>query len=132
MNNRIIIVDNDSGFRKGLKTILQNIGHVESIEEASNGEEFLKILMRKDFDLVFMDLKMPVMDGIEATRKAMDIDPDLTIIGFSSYENENYRNLMLQAGASEYLSKLNNNYDILSEILADPKNYFEKKHYSHI
>jgi DNA-binding NarL/FixJ family response regulator len=132
MNKRIIIVDNDSGFRKGLKTILQNIGYVESIMEASNGEEFLKILMRKDFDLVFMDLKMPVMDGIEATRKAMDIDPDLTIIGFSSYENENYRNLMLQAGASEYLSKLNNNYDILSEILADPKNYFEKKHYSHI
>lgn len=132
MNNRIIIVDNEPSFRKGLKTILQNIGHVESIEEASNGEEFLKILMRKDFDLVFMDLKMPVMDGIEATKKAMDIDPDLTIIGFSSYENENYRNLMLQAGASDYLSKLSNNYDILSEILSDPKNYFQKKHFSHI
>jgi len=132
MNKRIIIVDNDSGFRKGLKTIIQNIGHVESIEEAANGEEFLKILIRKDFDLVFMDLKMPVMDGIEATRKAIDIDPGLTIIGFSSYENENYRNLMLKAGASEYLSKLNNNYDILCDILTDPKSYFEKKHYSHI
>lgn len=132
MTNRIIIVDNESSFRKGLKTILQSIGYVECIEEASNGEEFLKMLIRKDFDLVFMDLKMPVMDGIEATRKAIKINPELTIIGFSSYESEHYRKLMLQAGASEYLSKLENNYDTLKEILSDPQSYFQKKHFSHI
>ncbi|MBK7093929.1 MAG: response regulator transcription factor [Saprospiraceae bacterium] len=125
--NRVIIVDNEINFRHGLKTILQNIGNIDYIEEASNGEEFLKILMRKDFDLVFMDLKMPVMDGIEATKKAKKLRPEIIIIGFSSYENEYYKNIMLEAGASEYLSKLKNNYDILTEILYNPIAYFNKK-----
>ncbi len=127
--SRVIIVDNDSNFRHGLKTILQNIGNVDYIEEASNGEEFLKLLLEKDFDLVFMDLKMPVMNGLEATKKARLIKPELIIIGFSSYENEEYRELMIAAGADDYLSKLRNNYDRLTDILNDTNYYFNKKEF---
>jgi len=129
---RIIIVDNESSFRKGLRTILENIGNVAYIEEATNGEEFLRMLLRKDFDLVFIDLKMPVMDGIEATKKAREIYPELTIIAFSTYENEQYRKLMIDAGADEYLSKMNNNYDALAEILAGTRHYAENNYLSHI
>ncbi|HAQ37773.1 MAG TPA: hypothetical protein DCX89_05125 [Saprospirales bacterium] len=129
---RIIIVDNESSFRKGLRTILENIGNADYIEEASNGQEFLKMLLRKDFDLVFIDLKMPIMDGIEATKKARAIYPDLTIIAFSSYENEHYRNLMLEAGADEYLSKMNNNYDALSDIMNSSGKFAQRKYLSHI
>ncbi len=129
---KVIIVDNDPGFRKGLRTILENIGNVAYIEEASNGQEFLKMLLRKDFDLVFIDLKMPVMDGIEATRKAHEIYPELTIIAFSAYESAQYRKLMIDAGADDYLSKMNNNYDALSEIMNSSGKFAQRKYLSHI
>lgn len=129
---RVIIVDNDPGFRKGLRTILENIGNVAYIEEAANGEEFLKMLLHKDFDLVFIDLKMPVMDGIEATKKAHSIYHDLIIVAFSAYESEYYRKLMIDAGAHDYLFKMDNNYDALSEIMNDRRHYSGKKYFTHI
>ncbi|MGE5355474.1 MAG: response regulator transcription factor [Deltaproteobacteria bacterium] len=130
--NKLIIVDNENNFRKGLKTILQNIGNVDLIDEASNGEEFLQKLTENEYDLVFMDIKMPVMDGIEATRKAKQSHPDLIIIGFSSYESEYYRKIMIDAGASTFLSKLKNNYDILTEILYHPEAFFNNKLFTNI
>ena len=130
--NKIIIVDNENNFRQGLKTILQNIGNVDHIDEASNGEEFLNKLAQNDYDLVFMDIKMPVMDGIEATRLAKQIKPELVIVGFSSYESDYYRNIMIEAGASGFLSKLKNNYDILTEILYHPETYFNNKIFTNI
>lgn len=118
---RVIIVDNEATFRMGLKTVLLNIGDVDVVAEASNGEEFLEIIDLVQADLVFMDIKMPVMDGIEATRKARVKRPDLTIIGFSSYINEDYINKMHDAGANGYLSKSGDNYDLLTKILNNPK-----------
>jgi len=117
---RIIIVDNEPTFRKGLKTILQNIGDVDVVAEASNGEEFLKLIDEISVDLVFMDVKMPVLDGVEATRKARITHPGLHIIGFSSYENEDYINRMVEAGACGYLTKSGDNYDLLSQIINNP------------
>ncbi|HNW89372.1 MAG TPA: response regulator transcription factor [Bacteroidales bacterium] len=118
---RVIIVDNDANFRKGLKTILLNIGEVEVTAEASNGEEFLELLSKVTADIVFMDVKMPLIDGIEATRKAKSIFPKLCIIGFSSYETEDYINKMLNAGANGYLSKSGDNYDLLTQIINNPQ-----------
>lgn len=118
---RVIIVDNDATFRKGLKTILLNIGDVEVVAEASNGEEFLKLLEVTTADLVFMDVKMPVMDGMEATKKAKSMFTELCIIGFSSYESDDYINKMLDAGAAGYLSKSADNYDLLTQIINNPQ-----------
>jgi DNA-binding NarL/FixJ family response regulator len=64
-----------------------------------------------------MDIKMPIMDGIEATRRAKILNPEITIIGFSSYENQDYINRMLDAGANGYLSKSGENYDLLAKIM---------------
>ena len=113
----VIIVDNEATFRKGLKTVLMNICDVNIIAEASNGEEFLSILKESKVDLVFMDIKMPIMDGIEATKKATTLFPNIAIYGFSSYETQEYINKMLDAGARGYLSKSKDNYDILSNII---------------
>ena len=118
---RVIIVDNEPTFRKGLKAVLGNIADVDIVGEASNGEEFLEIISNVEADLVFMDVKMPVMDGIEATRRARELFPLLTIIGFSSYENQDYINSMMNAGANGYLSKSGDNYDLLTNILSNPK-----------
>ncbi|NVO01673.1 MAG: response regulator transcription factor [Bacteroidetes bacterium] len=114
---KVIIVDNEATFRKGLKTVLLNIGEVEIVAEATNGEEFLNILNDHLVDVVFMDIKMPIMDGIEATRRAKILNPEITIIGFSSYENQDYINRMLDAGANGYLSKSGENYDLLAKIM---------------
>ena len=114
---KVIIVDNEATFRKGLKTVLLNIGEVEIVAEATNGEEFLDILNDHLVDVVFMDIKMPIMDGIEATRRAKILNPEITIIGFSSYENQDYINRMLDAGANGYLSKSGENYDLLAKIM---------------
>lgn len=118
---KVIIVDNEPTFRKGLKTVLLNIGEVDIVAEAANGEEFLELLTELTADVVFMDIKMPVMDGIEATKRAKCLYPELTIIGFSSYENLDYVNSMMDAGANGYLSKSGDNYDLLSEIMNNPK-----------
>lgn len=117
---RVIIVDNEATFRKGLKAVLLNIGEVDVVAEASNGKEFLELLNDVPADIVFMDIKMPVMDGIEATRKAKEIFPSIRIIGFSSYENKDYINSMMQAGANAYLNKSGDNYDLLTEIINNP------------
>lgn len=118
---RVMIVDNEATFRKGLKAILLNIGDVDIVGEASNGEEFLDLMKTKAADIVFMDIKMPVMDGMEATRKAKQLYPETTIIAFSSHEHPDYVNSMMRAGANGYLSKSGDNYDVLTYILNNPK-----------
>jgi len=117
---RVIIVDNEPTFRKGLKTILLNIGNVDVVGEASNGEEFLKLIEEVTADIIFMDVKMPVLDGVEATRKAKFQHPELHIIAFSSYENDDYINKMVDAGACGYLTKSGDNYDLLTQIINNP------------
>ncbi len=118
---RVMIVDNEATFRKGLKAILLNIGDVEIVAEASNGEEFLALIQNTEVDIVFMDIKMPVMDGIEATHRAKELYPGIVIIGFSSHEHQDYVSSMMHAGASGYLSKSCDNYDVLANIISNPK-----------
>ncbi len=118
---QVMIVDNEATFRKGLKAILQNIGDVEVVAEAVNGAEFLELLDTMMPDLVFMDIKMPVMDGIEATRRAKELYPSIVIIGFSSCEHHDYVKGMMNAGARGYLSKSGDNYELLTEIINNPK-----------
>lgn len=116
-----MIVDNSSHFRKGLAAVLKSIDPGLMIDEAASGSEFLEKISHSVPDLVFMDVRMPEMDGIETTRLARMHCPDTTIIGFSSYENETYIRMMLKAGANGYLFKSDDNYDFLCEIISHPE-----------
>jgi len=118
---KVIIVDDNENFRKGLKAVLNNMEHTEIIGEASNGKEFLEILSKREADLVFMDVKMPILDGIQATIAAKSAYPDLAIYAFSSYENEEYKKSMIEAGADGYLCKSHDNYELLNNIIKNPK-----------
>jgi YesN/AraC family two-component response regulator len=119
---RVIIVDDNENFRKGLKAVLNNMDQVEFIAEASNGKEFLDILKTSDADLVFMDIKMPYIDGIKATIEAKRKNPAIAIYAFSSYENDEYKKSMMEAGADGYLCKSHNNYELINSIITNSGN----------
>lgn len=114
---KVIIVDNDANFRKALKSVLVNIGDVEIIAEASNGKEVLDLFPTHMPDLIFMDIKMPEINGIEATKKIKTLYPNIDIVGISSYADDEYKNEMLNSGASFYLLKSDDNYNKLKSII---------------
>lgn len=105
MAYRVIIVDDHPIFRDGFKSFLSIQESVKEVLEAENGKIFLDVLQTSKVDLAFVDINMPEKDGFDATREALEIQPDLKIIGISSFENIEYIDKMLDCGASGYLLK---------------------------
>jgi DNA-binding NarL/FixJ family response regulator len=75
------------------------------VGEASNGAEGVMVVEMHRPDLVLVDVRMPVMDGIEATRRIKELDPDIRVIGFSSTDDDPTGAIMRRAGASGHLVK---------------------------
>ncbi|NJO91734.1 MAG: response regulator transcription factor [Chloroflexia bacterium] len=123
---KVILVDKASFLREAFKSILLSIGNVEIIAEASTGCEFIRLLDTHQPDIVFIDIKVEEINGIKATELALKKNKDLAIIGFSSVDKQCYVSQMMEAGAKGFLSKSKNNYDILSQIIKNPKkgNFF--------
>ncbi len=101
----VIIVDDHKILRDGLKLILNDMGYIDIIGEASNGKEFLEILDRHIPDLVIMDINMPIMNGVDATQRAMAKYPDLKVLVLSMYGDENYYNTMINLGVQGFILK---------------------------
>ena len=126
---RIIITDDHQLFRNGLKILLNAFPEFEVIGEASNGEEFLKILKNTQADVVLMDINMPEMDGIEATRKGLKLNPEIDIIALSMYGEEEYYYKMVDAGAKGFLLKDSDISEVKEAILTVRKggSYFSQE-----
>jgi len=119
MNNtalNIAIVDDHEIFRKGLKMVLGKIKIISHIYEAKDGEDFIEKLKNTDTDIVLMDIEMPNMNGIEATKQALKIRPDLRIIALSMFQDDEYIQSMIDAGVKGFLIK-NINKDILKKAI---------------
>ena len=102
---KVFIVDDHKIFRDGLKLLLSTIKDVKVVGEAPNGNIFLKLIQTNQPDIVFMDINMKEMDGIEATQKALELYPDLKIVVLTSFEDEEYFNRMTDLGVYGYLLK---------------------------
>ncbi len=102
---RIIIADDHQLFRNGLKMLLESVPGFEIAGEASNGEEFLQVLKNSPADIALMDINMPEMDGIEATRQGLKLDPSISVIALSMYGEEEYYYKMVDAGAKGFILK---------------------------
>ncbi len=126
MAHKIVIVDDHFIFRNGLRDLLEEIPSANVIAEASSGEEFIEILPGLNPDLVFMDIKMPGMNGVETTRKALEMFPDLKILALSMFGEGEYVEEMLQAGAMGYLLKNIGKDELIKAIdnMANDKGYF--------
>ena len=101
----IMLVDDHTLFRNGLRILLNNLKEYTVSGEAANGKEFLDLLKTQSPDLVLLDIDMPVMDGIEAAKKALSKYPDLKIITLSMYGEEDYYYKMVDAGVKGFLLK---------------------------
>lgn len=113
---KILIVDDHEIFRNGLKMVINKLKFAKVVAEASDGREFLSILPESNPDIVLMDIEMPVMNGIEATRAAIEQYPDLKIIALTMFNEEEYVESMLDAGVKGFLLK-NITKDILDRAL---------------
>lgn len=116
MRIRVIIVDDHRILRDGIKSLLKEMDDVELVAEASNGLEFLDLLKTCQADIVLMDINMPKMNGIEATREGLIRYPGLKIIVLSMYDDVNYYDSMIQLGVHGFLLK-ESNYDDLQKAI---------------
>ncbi|UCH15849.1 MAG: response regulator transcription factor [Bacteroidales bacterium] len=123
-----MLVDDHCLFRDGLKFILSQISGYTIIGEASNGKEFLELLRATLPDLVLMDIAMPEMDGIMATKRALNLYPDLKIVALSSYGDEIYYRRMIEEGVLGFLTKSSNKEELEFAIntVANGNNYFSQ------
>lgn len=101
---KVIVVDDHKTLRSGLTLLLKDIGH-EVIGQASNGREFLDLLDENIPDIVLMDIQMPIMDGITATREALSKFPELNILILSMHTDEEYYNTLVNIGAKGFIMK---------------------------
>lgn len=102
---KIVLVDDHSIFRESLKRLLvaEKIGDV--VAEAGNGKVFLEIIEKITPDLVLMDIAMPIMDGVEATKKAIEKYPNLQILALSMFDDEKYYQRMIESGVKGFVLK---------------------------
>ena len=102
---KIFIVDDHDLFRQGVKVLLGKSQKTEIIGEASNGKEFLDVIDDINPDVVLMDISMPVLDGIETTRQAILLKPDMKILTLSMFGDEEYYYKMIQSGVRGFIMK---------------------------
>ena len=114
MTIKILIVDDQSLFREALKTLLSAFPDFEIVGDASNGEESLRMVLQHSPDVVLMDLRMPVMDGVEATRRIVQMNKQTRVIVLTTFDDDENVFEGLRAGAVGYLLK-----DVSSEKLTE-------------
>ncbi len=114
---RIALVDDHALFRNGLKLLLDHTKNFKVVAEASNGREFVDQLTPDNApDVVLMDISMPVLNGIDATREAMGIAPQMKVIALSMFGEDDYYYEMINAGAKGFLLKNSDISDVMNAI----------------
>lgn len=115
---RVLLVDDQPLFREGVHTLLSLQPDLEVVGEAGNGEEALRLAARLRPDVILMDLQMPVLDGVEATRRLRLTQPDCRVIALTTFDDDEYVFEGLRAGAIGYLLKDTPSVKLLEAIRA--------------
>jgi DNA-binding NarL/FixJ family response regulator len=114
---RVLLADDQRLVRESLATLLGLLAGIDLVATASNGEEAVALVGEHRPEVVLMDLRMPRMDGIEATRRLRELHPDIRVIALTTYADDESVLGALRAGARGYLTKDASAGDILSAIL---------------
>ena len=102
---RVLIADDHTLVREGLRALLQGEGSFEVIAEASDGHEAIERALEMRPDVILMDIGMPGLDGLEATRRIVKVSPGIRVLVLTVHETEDYFFRALEAGAQGFLVK---------------------------
>jgi len=105
MTIKILLADDQSLFREGLRILLSTQPDFDVVGEAANGEEALRLAAKLRPHIVLMDMRMPIMDGVEATRRLSETQPDCRVIALTTFDDDDLVFEGLRAGAVGYLLK---------------------------
>lgn len=114
MTIRVLLVDDQALFREGLATLLMVWDDLTIVGEAANGEEAITAAQTHRPDVILMDLRMPVLDGVAATRRLRELLPESRVIVLTTFDDDEHVFEGLRAGAAGYLLK-----DVSSEKLVE-------------
>ncbi len=113
---RVLLVDDHQLVRTGIRRLLDDAAELAVVGEADCGEEALRLTREQHPDVVLMDVNMPGIGGLEATRKLLRVDPTVRIIALTVHVDEPYPSRLLEAGALGYLTKDCNEAEIIKAI----------------
>lgn len=111
-----IIVDDHKIFRESLTYVLESQANINVIAQANNGLELLSILKHTKPDIVLLDIEMPVMDGVEATREALKLHPDLKILVLSMHKDEEFYSSMIDLGVKGFILKESDTQEVIKAV----------------
>ncbi|MEM9219972.1 MAG: response regulator transcription factor [Cyanobacteria bacterium P01_F01_bin.150] len=114
---RLLLVDDQDLIRRGLKALLGTASDLEVVGEAGNGQEAATLVAQLNPDVVLMDVRMPVTDGVAGTRQICQQFPDTKVLMLTTFDDQEYVTQALQAGASGYLLK-DTPFDELTQAIA--------------
>jgi len=125
----LFIVDDHQMFRDGLKFLLAKLDNIEIIGEAENGKLFIDAIKNFEPDIVLMDISMPEMNGVEATKKAIELYPEIKIIALSMFGDEEYYYKMIHAGVKGFVLKESGSHELEEAIysILGNQNYFSQE-----
>jgi DNA-binding NarL/FixJ family response regulator len=123
---KIAIIDDHDLFREGIRLVVGQIENFEVIFDTSNGNIFLEFLQNNIPDVVLMDISMPIIDGVETTRKAIELRPSLNVIALSMFSDFTHYTQMINAGVKGFILKKSNKFELQQAINAvfSGGNYF--------
>lgn len=123
---RILIADDHEMIRNGLSSLLRGEPDIHVVEMAQNGKEALDFCGTRQIDVVLMDLNMPIMSGVEATKAIRALYPNTQVLAVTINDEPRFIKEVLQAGASGYILKHSTKAEIIDAIkdVADNKQHF--------
>lgn len=128
---RVLLVDDHKMIRDGIRALLDDVAEIQVVDEADNGKEALDLIRAGELkpDIVVMDVRMPEMSGIEATRIISEEFPDLPVLSLSMHDEVEYISKMLQAGAHGYMLKNAGKQELVMAIkkVATGEKYFSSE-----
>ena len=113
---RIVVADDQASVRQGLVVLLGLAPEIEVVAAAANGEEALRLVADKSPDAILLDLHMPVLDGIETTRRLTEQYPGVAVVILTTYVDDSSVVAALGAGASSYITKDADSADIVQAL----------------
>jgi RNA polymerase sigma factor (sigma-70 family) len=113
---RVLLVDDDDLMRAGIKAVLSSDESIDVVGEAGDGRAAISRISEVSPDVVLMDVRMPDLDGIAATREALSVSPDVKVVILTTFEQDDYIFGALRAGASGFLLKRTSPEELIAAI----------------